>query len=615
MKLRLVIACACVVAPPAMAENRAFLAGTQTYGEQDLTAAGDMSGAIEALEAAGFEVVSGVDPEIDALRDGLGSLLTEPAPERSVILLTGRFATSGGFGWYLPGDIGETGDLSLATIDGAALSLRTVMQIAGRSPGGALVLLGAEAGLPEDAGAGDAQDAAEEDADVTLGPGLMPGLGMIDPPQGVTVISGGIPDILEFAEETLVMPGLSLPEMLEGASGLEAHGFLSPLVSFLPQDDAALDPEAAEEPDPEAAAAAAERAAWQTARDSDTLNAYEAYLTEYPDGAFAGEARAAIDALARDPERIEEALDLGAAARRQIQRNLTVLGHDTRGVDGVFGPGSRNAIRDWQQANGFEATGFLTAEQITILNQMAATREAEREEQEREQALERERADRAYWEDIGRGQDEAGLRAYLERFPDGLFSDVASARLSEIDEARDRAAWERARTDDTAAAYRRYLDAHADGAFAGRARARLDDMGEAEARTADEAAWNAAQETDTADAYAQYLDAFPEGAFSEQAAGRLADLTEDDAADQDAASQEQAREAEAELGLNSITRGLVEAQLRAQGFSPGRVDGQFDGTTREALRNYQETRGLSVTGYVDSPTLNRLIADGLPLSQ
>jgi len=584
-----------------MAENRAFLAGTETYGEAELSAAGEISGAAEALEAAGFEVVFGANPEIEALRDGLGSLLTVPAPERSVILLTGRFANSGGSSWYLPSETAETaeaGELSLATLDGEALSLSAVMQIAGRSPGGSLVLLGSET-----ADDGDAQDAA-------LGTGLMPGVGMVDPPQGVTVILGGIPDVIGFVEDTLLQRGLSLPNMLDGATGLKAHGFLSQLVTFLPQDDSARDPDASED-----ANAAAEREAWQAARDSDTINAYETYLTEYPDGAFADEARAAIDTLARDPERMEAALDLGAAARRQIQRNLTVLDYDTRGVDGVFGPGSRNAIRNWQQANGFEATGFLTAEQIAILNQIAATRQAELDAQEREQALDRERADRAYWEDIGRGQDEAGLRAYLERFPDGLFSDVASARLSEIESSHDREAWERARTEDTGAAYRRYLDAHEDGAFAGRARARLAEMGEAEAQAADEAAWNEAQQTDTADAYARYLDTFPDGAFSERAAGRLADLTEDDGPDQDAASQEQARETEAALGLNMITRGMVEAQLRAQGFSTGPVDGQFDGTTREALRNYQQARGLSVTGYVDSPTLNRLIADGLPLSR
>jgi len=60
-----------------------------------------------------------------------------------------------------------------------------------------------------------------------------------------------------------------------------------------------------------------------------------------------------------------------------------VLDYDTRGVDGVFGPGSRNAISNWQQTNGFEATGFVTAEQIVLLNEIATTRQAELDAQER----------------------------------------------------------------------------------------------------------------------------------------------------------------------------------------------------------------------------------------
>ena len=189
---------------------------------------------------------------------------------------------------------------------------------------------------------------------------------------------------------------------------------------------------------------------------------------------------------------------------------------------------------------------------------------------------------------------------------------MAAARLAEIGAARDREAWESARAEDTEAAYRRYLDAHGQGAFADRARARLAELGEAGARVADEAAWDAAQQADTAASYVQYLEAFPDGAFSEPAAARLAELTED-APDADAVAQDEAREAEAALGLGMLARSLVETQLQAQGFSPGRVDGQFDGNTREALRSYQEARGLPVTGYVNRDTLNRMIADGLPL--
>lgn len=595
MKLRMIIACACAVASPVAAENRALIVGTQVYGDEtELTAAAGISDAATALESAGFEVVSRVDADIDGLRGDLDAFLTDDTPERSVILLTGLFASSGDLGWYLPG---EVDDPSLATVDSQALSLGTVMEIARRSQDGAVVLLGV--------GTAESEDEASGDAPIALGTGLMPGLGDMVPPEGVTVISGTIPDILEFAEETLVMRGLSLPEMLEDAPALEAQGTLSPATSFLPAEDV----------DRAERAAAAELAVWRSAQDSDAISAYEAYLTSYPDGTFVDQAQAAIDALAQDPERIETALELDRSARRELQDQLNVLGYDTRGVDGIFGPGSRSAISNWQDANEFEATGFLNAEQIASLREMAAAREAELEEERRAQAQERERADRAYWEDIGRGQDEAGLRAYLERFPDGSFSDVASARLSEIETVRDRAAWESAEAEDTQAAYRDYLDAFENGAFADRARARLAEMTQSDAIAADEAAWAAAQQADTADAYAEYLDDFPGGAYSEPASDRLAELTEDRDAENNAALVERAREEESTLGLNPISRSLVEMQLLAQGFNPGQPDGQLDDSTRQALRGYQDARGLPVTGYVDRQTLNRLIGDGLPMSR
>ena len=50
-----------------------------------------------------------------------------------------------------------------------------------------------------------------------------------------------------------------------------------------------------------------------------------------------------------------------------MQAGLTQRGFDTRGVDGVFGQGTRNAIASWQRANDLEATGYLTAAQYDRL--------------------------------------------------------------------------------------------------------------------------------------------------------------------------------------------------------------------------------------------------------
>lgn len=53
--------------------------------------------------------------------------------------------------------------------------------------------------------------------------------------------------------------------------------------------------------------------------------------------------------------------------RAQVQRGLSALGFDAGPSDGVFGPRTRSAIRDWQQAKGAEATGYLTREEVEAL--------------------------------------------------------------------------------------------------------------------------------------------------------------------------------------------------------------------------------------------------------
>ncbi|MFO1161074.1 MAG: serine/threonine-protein kinase [Reyranellaceae bacterium] len=69
----------------------------------------------------------------------------------------------------------------------------------------------------------------------------------------------------------------------------------------------------------------------------------------------------------------EAALRLGMDDRRRVQRALTVLGFDTHGSDGAFGPRSREMIASWQRRRGQTATGFLTADQHRDLLREAKT--------------------------------------------------------------------------------------------------------------------------------------------------------------------------------------------------------------------------------------------------
>ena len=73
----------------------------------------------------------------------------------------------------------------------------------------------------------------------------------------------------------------------------------------------------------------------------------------------------------------EEALGLDRDARMLVQRSLGSLGFDAGPVDGAFGPKTRGAIGAWQEAKGYDETGYLTEGQAEVLK--AFGREAERE--------------------------------------------------------------------------------------------------------------------------------------------------------------------------------------------------------------------------------------------
>ena len=63
----------------------------------------------------------------------------------------------------------------------------------------------------------------------------------------------------------------------------------------------------------------------------------------------------------------EAALGLDRAGRQGIQQGLAAAGFDPGGADGVFGPGTRAALRAWQRAQGASATGYLTRESAAEL--------------------------------------------------------------------------------------------------------------------------------------------------------------------------------------------------------------------------------------------------------
>ena len=305
-----------------------------------------------------------------------------------------------------------------------------------------------------------------------------------------------------------------------------------------------------------------EARAWGEAERVGTIAAYLAYMSDYPDGFFFSEALTRIAELREQPKapetpaEIEDALNLDRNTRTRVQINLQVLGFNPRGVDGIFGPGSRAAIRDWQLSRGFQPTGFLSGNQVNALENQADRRRNEISQE-----------DEAFWQQTGARGGVASLRRYLERYPNGIHADEARRLLAAIEEEH------------------------------------LDDE-----RRAERVAWQQARRVDTAAAYRDFLRRYPNGGFAIEARERLAALT---APTEPAGPTDrqiaQARSEEAQVLENPITRLLAERQLAALGFNPGSVDGRFTEGTRRAIRAFQISRNIPATSYLGRPTAVALL--------
>jgi peptidoglycan hydrolase-like protein with peptidoglycan-binding domain len=68
----------------------------------------------------------------------------------------------------------------------------------------------------------------------------------------------------------------------------------------------------------------------------------------------------------------EQRLDLSAGVRKEVQRRLALARFDPQHFDGIFGPATRAALRDWQGTAGIPATGYLNASALALLREQTA---------------------------------------------------------------------------------------------------------------------------------------------------------------------------------------------------------------------------------------------------
>ena len=527
----------------------ALIIGNETYRSQrDLRSGADVGAAVDEYEALGFEVIAREDASAVELRDALDQFVAASVgSERVLVVLAGRFMNSSREEWLLGVDTPSSPSLSDLTARGLPIS--AVMTVLEAHPGKAILIVGED----DETGASDS-------------PYLNLGLGSPEMPQGVMMMRGGARAVAGFVEDVLPLPAMAQTVQAARRQGLIVAGFAPQDYSFVGDVSARSLPEAAAQD-----ASATEVSAWRAARATDTISVYQDYIRRFPEGPNVAEANRLIREITSEPNRaarlVEESLRLSRDQKRAVQRNLSILDIDPRGIDGLFGPGSRSAIARWQSANGAPATGYLTGDQIARLDAQAARRAAELEAEAEARRLEQERQDRAYWAATGAAGDEPGLRAYLKRYPDGVYAEVAQTRLQVFEEQK-----------------------------------------RAAAAQADRADWDRAVAGGSVQAYRDYLTANPNGAFAEEARARIDELTEETSNETANAGARQAEEA---LNLTRQTRTLIEGRLDALGLKPGEVDGEFDKSTRRAIRRYQQARNLPVTGYLSQQTVVRILADSI----
>ncbi len=176
---------------------------------------------------------------------------------------------------------------------------------------------------------------------------------------------------------------------------------------------------------------------WKAVKDSDDATSFEAYVKQYPEGTFAEVARLRIEQLRK-----------GGGARRQTaavmpaKPALRILEMDAvmvalRNANLRAGPSAESekvgqlkrgaevtvtgkvTDGDWYRIEGEAGRAFVYA---PLLGEEAAPGEPAGEA-----------AEMALWEQVKRSENPDMLRAYLARFPEGLFAGVARTRIEELE--------------------------------------------------------------------------------------------------------------------------------------------------------------------------------------
>ncbi|WP_376696536.1 bifunctional serine/threonine-protein kinase/formylglycine-generating enzyme family protein [Wenzhouxiangella sp. EGI_FJ10305] len=353
-----------------------------------------------------------------------------------------------------------------------------------------------------------------------------------------------------------------------------------------------------------------EDAAWGEARGADTIDAYESFLDQWPNGLHQQAAS----------ERIVQLKEQGQNTIARVQDYLNRLGYRVP-EHGEVDTRTTESIRDFEEAQGLVVTA--TPDEVVL-----------------ESLIEEfNRRDDEAWAQASDADTEEAYNEYRKDFPQGRYMDQLDTRIAAV---RDRKAWEAARDEDSEAAYRQYAEAFPEGAHVDDVAARITAVRQAEAeaqrqrelaahREAANEAWAEAKEQDTEAAYKSYLDLYPDGQHRESAQSAIERLiaeareVEDrrwaHAQNVDSSREYQtyldeypdgrfvseAREAQAAAQAREEFISQIQTETRRLGPEI-EVDGQLNEDTQRAIRHFERWTDQQKTGEPTEGLLAQLEA-------
>ncbi len=181
---------------------------------------------------------------------------------------------------------------------------------------------------------------------------------------------------------------------------------------------------------------------WKAVKDSDDSSSFEAYVKQYPEGTFAEVARLRIEQLRKGDgggaQRRTAAVIPAKPALRILEMDVVMVALGNANLRagpsaesekvGQLKRGAEVTVTgkvedgDWYRIEGESGRAFVYA---PLLGEEAPPEEPAGGA-----------AEMALWEQVKRSENPDMMRAYLARFPEGLFAGVARTRIEELERPR-----------------------------------------------------------------------------------------------------------------------------------------------------------------------------------